>query len=173
MNANQFVRQFILDGLFGLGTTVVLSLLMNVVTLNSLSYVFYLFPHLMFVTIITSFLGTGLGTLLLANVSSRASWLISLFGVSLVSWLVAMASIVAYMILFSEPRYRAYELHALPVYAASSAFGAGIGFVISSLIGLIFTPSSHNAKAFLSGIITAFTGYTFALFYVIILSIPT
>ena len=170
MNVNQSVRQFFLDGLFGLGITVVLFLLMNVCAAG---LAFYLFSPLISVTIITSFLGTGLGTPLLANVSSRASWLISLFGVSLISWLVSVGSIIAYITLFVQPGYRNSELHSLPVYAAYSAFGAGIGFAIAGLIGLIFQPVRWESKAFLSSMINAFTGYVFPILYVLTAAIPT
>jgi hypothetical protein len=173
MNINHFLRQFILDGLLGLGSLVLFVLLSNVVTLNSPASALDIFPHLLFIMTITSFLGTGFGTRLLANVSSRTSWLVSLFAVSSISWLVAMASIIDYIALFSEPRYRDYELYLLPTYAAASAFGAGIGFVIAGLIGLLFQPTHRYAKRFISGMITALIGYAFALFYVIIALIPT
>jgi hypothetical protein len=172
MNANRSARQFILDGLLGLSTTMLLFLL-DVVTWGMVTPALDVFPHLIFITIIASFLGTGLGTHLLANVSSRAGWLISLFGVSLISWLVTMGSIIVYITLYSEPRFRNDELYLLPTYAVSSASGAGIGFVITSLVGVIFQPTRRYAKVFMCGMITAFTGYVFALLYILIALIPT
>jgi hypothetical protein len=50
-----------------------------------------------------------------------------------------MGSIIAHIALYT--RYRDYELYRLPTYAAASAFGAGIGFVIAGLVGVIFQPT--------------------------------
>jgi hypothetical protein len=170
MITNDSFRQFIREGLLGLGITFLLFLILNPVTANSLGAVFSIAPSLLLMVMITSFLGTGFGTRLLATVSSRGDWLLRLLGVSLISWLVAMGSFLAYIILSG---YLDYELYYLSTYAASATTGAGIGFTIAGFVGVVFNPVSHYAKVLMSGMISTLTGFVLAYVFIFLKAIPT
>jgi len=114
--------------------------------------------------ILMAFIGVGIGGRFLETITFRKNWIIPVLIISVTTWLAGLAMIV---MLFGF----GWGWNFIMDIGGFIGTGAGIGFLIASVLGVIFNPNKRLYKIIIGAIASAISGYGVGLL-IIFLQIP-
>jgi len=186
---NASFRQFVKDGLIGVIVVLVVVLLELLVLIiyefsestqggtyiweDILKMFVRLFYGPMTFGLLTAFIGSGIGGRFLETIPSKGGWIVSIFKLSVFSWLVVVGLSAIYAAYLAITQFIedpddvgfAISIFALLMsfFMVPSGIGAIIGLLIGSLAGVIFNPQRRLYRIVIGAISSAFVGAGFGI----------
>jgi len=153
-------RQFIKDGLVGVVVALIVLVPFSLLVLDFLEAL--IVP--MELVLIVAFIGSGIGGRYFENVSSRKDWIRPAFLITLISGVITCAlGYILLLVVWGDGWLNMDDLFLWQYLLFSGGFVAGIGFISSCLIGVIFNPITRVRKILIGAIGSTITGFGMAL----------
>jgi hypothetical protein len=172
MNPKNSLWQFIKDGLVGVAIGLIpIGIFMGIRLFNGFFSdvgALFFFPNpiispMSFVFLI-GFISMGIGGRFLENITSRWSWIKPILIIAVIAWTIG---ILLSQILFIE--FDFFDWIVLGITLGITALGAGAGFIIAGLAGVIFNPTKRLFRIIIGAIASTVVSYA-VVFWIVLFS---